>query len=72
MGRGQNNKFFTGSGVFRQRDHYRIRALGHEFYKDLLVQAPLQRPTVKDRLPRTELLRDLMVFTVAASLMKTC
>lgn len=49
MGRGQNNKFFTGSGVFRQRDHYRIRALCHEFYKDLLVQAPLQRHTVKDR-----------------------
>lgn len=72
MGRGQNNKFFTASGVFRQRDHYRIRALGHEFYKDLLVRAPLLRPALKDKLPRTEVLRDLMVFTVAASLMKRC
>lgn len=72
MGRDQNNKFFIGSGISRQRDHYRIRALGHDFYKELLVKAPLQRPTLKDRLPRTELLRDLIVFTVAASLMKTC
>lgn len=70
MGRGQNNKFFTGSGIFRQRDHYRIKALDHEFYKDLLVHAAPQRPALKDRLPRTELFRDLMVFTVGASLMK--
>lgn len=69
--RGQNNKFFTGSGIFGQRNHCRIRALGHEFYKDLLVQAPLQRPTLKDRLPRTELLRHLMVSAVAVNLMKT-
>lgn len=40
------------------------------FTRTFLVQAPLQRPTLKDRLPRTQLLRDLMVFTVAASLMK--
>lgn len=59
MGRGQHNKFFTGSGIFGQRNHYRIRALGCElFYKDLLVQGPLQEPVLKDSFPRTELLKD--------------
>lgn len=57
--RGQHNKFFTGSGIFGQTDHYKIRALGCEFcYKDLLLQGPVQGPVLQHILTRTELLRD--------------